>query len=400
VLADPSPKITPSSFVLTMPHTLLVSFSLLALVVTARPTVPVPEYSQPVEVQNAVKAIFEKRTQQSDVDTLGFTHDEIDVRLISDEGQQAVLSQLDGSAVKALVSLEGTENAVLSEVQKLREMLGGSKHLDDIEGAPEAELTVDDELPVHAGESEPSVLVSTAPSPWDAVHAWTRLSFTSLLAVYTFISIAAVLYAFYLIRGLLPQDQGQEKEASFEDVESGYDDEKGSITQEKVPTLVTTPVPEPPIGVLVDIDTDVSVVGDEFHDAVNGDSRTSTPRARPADLPPVIAEPWLVPLPLSPSSSPLRRTIQLQGDAPVEGALPPAWSMVVPGEQPRTGAHTSNAAAAVDLALAMQLRTGFGMTADAAWLVRFVMALFGWVAVLVGGTGDRQAAGGRRLVGW
>ena len=312
-----------------------------------------------------------------------------------------MLSQLDGSAVKALVPLEGTENAVLSEVQKLREMLGSSKHLDDIEGAPEAEITVDDELPVHTEESEPSVLVSAAISPWEATQAWARLSFTSLLAVYTFISIAAVLYAFYLIRGLLPQDQGQEKEASFADVESGYADEKGSATQEKAPTLVAAPVSEPPVGVLVDIDTDVSVVGDEFHDAIDSDSRTSTPRARPADLPPVVAEPWLVPLPSSPICSPLRRTVQLQEDAAVEGALPPAWTMVVLDEQPRTGARsTSNAAAAVDLALAMQLRTGIGMTADAAWLVRFVMALLGWVAVLVGGTGERQAGGGRRLLGW
>lgn len=76
-----SPKRTFPSFVVTMPHTLLVSFSLLALVVTARPIVPVSyvlnydlsslhsyfsfpsEYSQPIEVQNAVKAIFEERTK-------------------------------------------------------------------------------------------------------------------------------------------------------------------------------------------------------------------------------------------------------------------------------------------------------------------------------------------------
>ena len=369
------------------------------------------EYSQPVEVQNAVKAIFEERaksvvslsfvrtvfikySRQSDVD---LTHDEFDVRLISDEGQQAVLSQLDGSAVKALVPLESTDNGVLSEVQKLREMLGGSKHLNDIEGAPEAELTVEDELSVHA----PSALVSAAPSPWEAARVWTRLSVTSLLAVYTFISITAVLYAFYLIRGFLPRDQIPEKEASFADVESRYADEKSSITQEKAPGIDTATVTEPPFGVLVNIDTDVSVVGDEFHDAIDSDSRTSTPRAKPVDLSPVVAEPWLVPLPPSPTSSPLRRTVQLHEDAPVEGALPPALTMMVPDEQPRTGARTGNAAAvAVELALAMQLRTGIGMTADAAWLVRFVMALFGWVAVLVGGTGERQVAGGRRLLGW
>lgn len=75
-----------------MPHTLLVSFSLLALVVTARPIAPVSyvlyddpcpsqlthmyalhthrpaplpysDSSQPAEVQNTIKAIFEERTK-------------------------------------------------------------------------------------------------------------------------------------------------------------------------------------------------------------------------------------------------------------------------------------------------------------------------------------------------
>ncbi|KAG5651472.1 hypothetical protein H0H81_008530 [Sphagnurus paluster] len=40
---------------------------------------------------------------------------------------------------------------------------------------------------------------------------------------------------------------------------------------------------------------------------------------------------------------------------------------------------------ALDLALAMQLRPGLGAGADPAWMVRFLMALFGWVAVLVSG---------------
>ncbi len=343
-----------------------------------------------------------KYSRQSNVDILSCTPDRIDVHLISDEGQQAVLSQLDGSAVKALVPLEGTENGVLSEVQKLREMLGGSKHLEDIEGAPEAELTVDKEPTAHAAEnSEPAVLVSSTPSSWEAARVLTKLSFTSLIALYTFISLAAVLYAFYLIRGFLPQDKGQERETSFADVESGSANEKGSITQEKAPGLVAATVtgPGPSIGVLVDINTDVSAVDDEFHDAIDSDSRTSTPRSTPSDLPPVVAEPWLVPLPPSPSSSPLRRTVQLREDVPAEGALPPAWSVMVPDELPRIDARTDSAAAAVDLALAMQLRTGFGMTADAAWLMRFVMAVFGWVAVLVGGSGERQVRG-RRLLGW
>ncbi|KAF8497456.1 hypothetical protein F5888DRAFT_286295 [Russula emetica] len=133
-----------------MPHTLLVSFSLLALVVTARPIAPVSDYSQPTEVQNVIKAIFEERTKQSNIDLFGFTKGEVDIHLISDEGQQAVLSQLGGSAVKALVPLESTESNMPPEVQRLREMLGGSKHLDDIEGALPGELGNDVEAPAHA----------------------------------------------------------------------------------------------------------------------------------------------------------------------------------------------------------------------------------------------------------
>ncbi|KAL5520640.1 hypothetical protein ACEPAF_2641 [Sanghuangporus sanghuang] len=47
------------------------------------------------------------------------------------------------------------------------------------------------------------------------------------------------------------------------------------------------------------------------------------------------------------------------------------------------------AAPGLDAALAMQLRPGLDIGADAAWLVRFVIALFGWCAVLMGGGGWR-----------
>ena len=41
----------------------------------------------------------------------------------------------------------------------------------------------------------------------------------------------------------------------------------------------------------------------------------------------------------------------------------------------------------IDIALAMQLRPGLGEGADAAWLVRFLMGVFGWVTVVVSGNG-------------
>jgi hypothetical protein len=41
-----------------------------------------------------------------------------------------------------------------------------------------------------------------------------------------------------------------------------------------------------------------------------------------------------------------------------------------------------------DIALAMQLRPGLGLGADPAWMVRFLMAIFGWLAILLAGVRD------------
>ena len=332
--------------------------------------------------------------RQSNIDLLGLTQGEVDIRLISDEGQQAVLSQLDGGAVKALVPLAGTETAMPPEVQRLRGMLGSSKNLDDIEGAPYDELEGDVEIPTEAvrepGFSESTL---TIPSSWESARVITRLSLTSLLAVYTFISLAAVLYAFYLIRGLLPPGQDlAEKQAPLPgDMESGYADEKCTAIQEKASDLgnvLSTPqISHPPVGVLVNIDEDVMMDG------------KSMPHPAPSEIPAVVEQPWLVPLPPSPPPSPPRRTIQLDEDAPMERNSQPAWTMVASDEQRRPDARTGTAAPVIDLALAMQLRPGFGATADAAWLMRFLMAMFGWIAVIVRGGGERQATG-RRLLAW
>jgi hypothetical protein len=43
-----------------------------------------------------------------------------------------------------------------------------------------------------------------------------------------------------------------------------------------------------------------------------------------------------------------------------------------------------------DIALAMQLRPGLGIGADPAWMVRFLMAMFGWFTVLLTSKKDRQ----------
>ena len=38
----------------------------------------------------------------------------------------------------------------------------------------------------------------------------------------------------------------------------------------------------------------------------------------------------------------------------------------------------------LDIAFAMQLRPGLGLGSDPAWLVRFLMAMFGWMTVFIG----------------
>jgi hypothetical protein len=298
------------------------------------------------------------------------------------------------------VPLESAESNIPPEVQRLREMLGGSKHLDDIEGVSPGGLGNDVEAPAHAiDEPESSGWIGSIPSsPKESARVLTELSLTSLLAVYTLISLTAVLYTFYLIRGLLPQNQGEDEKQPIHpgDVESGYADEMGTITQEKGSDLGSVPGTEaprtshPPEGVLVNID-------DKSREAIGINSSAAAPCAVQPELRPVIEKPWLIPLPPSPTSSPLRRTVQLHEDVPVNGSSQPALAMVAFEDQHRPNAHPPGAAAAVDLALAMQLRTGFGATADAAWLMRFVMALFGWIAVLVGGGGEGQARGRRLL---
>lgn len=44
----------------------------------------------------------------------------------------------------------------------------------------------------------------------------------------------------------------------------------------------------------------------------------------------------------------------------------------------------------LDIAFALQMRPGLGLGSDPAWLVRFMMAMFGWMTVLIGGNGVRS----------
>lgn len=150
----------------------------------------------------------------------------------------------------------------------------------------------------------------------------------------------------------------------------------------------------------------------------------------PASLPltPYSTPPPGPPLSL-PSPSPIRRSLEMRelprpsspawslraSDSPSltlsalsSGRESPAASPRIPGAlilDAETTLHASDATSTVDradgrrayrapipeldIAFALQLRPGLGIGADPAWLVRFLMAMFGWMTVILGGSNAR-----------
>lgn len=84
----------------------------------------------------------------------------------------------------------------------------------------------------------------------------------------------------------------------------------------------------------------------------------TSPSKAPAALPGNVAP--------SPPASPTTKVIQAHATIPVSNRI----------RTPRS---------VIDIALAMQLRPGLGAGADPAWMVRFLMAMFGWFAILASG---------------
>ena len=128
-------------------------------------------------------------------------------------------------------------------------------------------------------------------------------------------------------------------------------------------------------------------------------------------------DPDFLPLPdhtnQQPPSTPPRRSMNPQMRERTSTNLPPSWSIRASESQPLSipGAYVfdslplpfsevtteagevtrrpySDRNPEIDIALAMQLRPGLGEGADAAWLVRFLMGIFGWVTVVVSGNGQ------------
>ncbi|GJE96286.1 hypothetical protein PsYK624_124800 [Phanerochaete sordida] len=113
------------------------------------------------------------------------------------------------------------------------------------------------------------------------------------------------------------------------------------------------------------------------------ESRPSTPLSKPAwslrasNAPPLG-------LSASPSASPMMRAVSPEPvSLPIPGAFVAEDTDMVERPEPRRAYRAPMPE--LDLAFAMQLRPGMGMGSDPAWLVRFLMTMFGWMTVLIGG---------------
>ncbi|KDQ32893.1 hypothetical protein PLEOSDRAFT_1095251 [Pleurotus ostreatus PC15] len=105
--------------------------------------------------------------------------------------------------------------------------------------------------------------------------------------------------------------------------------------------------------------------------------------------------------PIAPEPMQLRRSLPGSFDDSQEASTSqpsstpePPESVAAPSPKPAEVARPRQPRpirSAIDIALAMQLRPGIGIGADPAWMVRFLMSMFGWLAVLISGSGEMDA---------
>ncbi|KIM92440.1 hypothetical protein PILCRDRAFT_810491 [Piloderma croceum F 1598] len=472
-----------------MTLTVLVSVSLLALVVTARPVPPESEFTQDhtVDAQNALQAMLGSWTGRPTTRSC-MGENNVHVRFTSPKEQSAYLEQLDDIAIKAIVPL--TDGVVQTDDQrKLYEALGS---LNDVDGGvrpvtwPEEAVGLasgnDNDPEIVPSDGENSVEDEDRSSP---ARSNTSIATSPTLAVLLFSCVAALLgllfvsLALYVAIAIRARTRAsrdawemlQRDEKQMND-DAGWDDgpsrEKSEILVELEPQLLE--VQESllfntdfsqlnPQYTLVDVRPsedvyapdlitfeDVSVVDshssdddegpDDFHDA-SSDPPTpvfdTVPELTLSHLPEDNSDPPIPSLTVTPRSfstiipnSPCRRPLQTRelNSSPISR---PAWSLragedtslFVPSPSassctislstpsqtlpPSSSANSLSITAPVprrrayrfpvpefDIALAMQLRPGLGIGADPAWMVRFLMAMFGWFTVLLTSKKDRQ----------
>ncbi|RPD55493.1 hypothetical protein L226DRAFT_574538 [Lentinus tigrinus ALCF2SS1-7] len=467
---------------------ILVSFSLLALVVTARPISDAPQtVRRSLEVQNAIQAIFASRTEEFPDCLTCENGDDIHVSLTTSEEQSALLSRLeDLDAVKAVIplALDGTPTEDEKQLYEILKNLKSTGSLSDIDGGVLSVPDSDDARSVAATEA-----VSEDPASSDeASQELPAVTFAGLYssppiiviavsciaALFAVFCIGAGLYAYNHVNSLMIKSglawdvlPRLEKRVGLD---MSRDDQDGGNAPLPEKRRLLYDAPLPPMNIfdeksseelnekLVDIDSDDEDVGDEkFQDAQEQEQEYSLlfldsdlpPQYQPKlDVPRIVvedhADPDLLPLPdmepysdqptpfatplrtpmrsppTSPTRSPARRVPQMRevqssptlsskpswslraADAPPLGLTSPTPSRsdsptpMLPGalfaddapelqpvqvQRPRQRTPRQP----LDIAFALQLRPGLGLGADSAWLVRFLMAMFGWMTFFIGG---------------
>ncbi|CCL98731.1 uncharacterized protein FIBRA_00736 [Fibroporia radiculosa] len=466
-----------------MTLTILVSFSLLALVVTARPILPgdAPDRltNSSDEIHNAVQAIFQTRASRRE-DCLNCHNQDVRVHLTSPQVQQMYLSELDGlDAVKAVISLDPSD--LSSDEKELFSLIHGqnTESLDDIDGS---ERPVQNEMqPTHV-ETETGSEKAETTSIDDGLLASPLEFFTSplffltlscIVALLSLMCVTAGLYAAYCTRlsfigshviGALWSIMGTHP-THDRLVKSAGTDEEGFPEKPSHASLESKSDEEEKVEMLGPLEDELSELdgdpllfdGETGSEEIFQDCQENLLlfpfTGKPEDLNThesrIVSEdcvdPELLPLPISPTpfltpeappsrslaSSPDPRNVQMREitESPVSK---PAWSLraadspsfaipspstvdsspisspKVPGAlfpdmtrvsnedqsdvvyQDRRRAYRAPVPE-LDIALALQLRPGLGLGADPAWLVRFLMAMFGWMTVFLGGSGTAQA---------
>ena len=366
------------------------------------------------------------------------------LHLTSSKSQTEVLAELASEEVKLIIPLDDlTRDSAIVTTSEEKTLLNALESLDDLDGATNLQSStgldgiVEGEYDVLEIEDvdglTPEQVSELIPNQDEARGPWWRtlldetkrpilISAACAAAVMLiFLCTVTALYAIDFIKvslfssrdlydllpgvekGELGGPQGKvevmERKLILDVPEDAKEEEtfneKSDVETGNLPPLTPsneTPLPPPPYP--------------EAEEGDAGDSFADTPKVEHDD-------PDLLPLPnhdnqQSPSTSP-RRSISRERTST---NVPPPWSVRASESQPLSipGAYTfdplplpfsevrsgtgeitrrpySDRNPEIDIALAMQLRPGQGEGAEAAWLVRFLMGIFGWVTVVVSGNG-------------
>ena len=368
------------------------------------------------------------------------------VHLTSSKSQTEVLAELASEEVKMIIPLDDlTRDTAIVPTNEEKTLLNALESLDDLDGEANLQLParldgiVEGEYDVLEIEDvdglTPEQATELMPNQDEARGSWwtTLLGETrrpilisaacAAAAVLVFLCTVTALYAMVFIRSSLlnsrdlynvlpgvekgeldaPQGKVGIKEKKLildsfnEEKEEGAPNEKSDVGIGNSPQLAPpsneVPLLPPPYPKTEAEDTE-----DSFQDTPEHD------------------DPDFLPLPdhnnqQPPLTSP-RRSMNAQMRERTSTNPPPSWSIRASESQPfsipgayitdplpspfseataETGEVTnrpySDRNPEIDIALAMQLRPGLGEGADAAWLVRFLMGIFGWVTVMVSGSG-------------